>query len=60
MNFELHHKAEKWHRDFIRWAEKHEATNTDEYKITKYALECIQMRGVYEKYLRQQKGVVIE
>lgn len=55
MDFVLHNKAEAWHRDYLRWAEKYGVTNTDEYRITKYALECIQMRLLCERQIEKQK-----
>lgn len=52
MDFELHYKAKKWHEDFLRWAKNNGATDTDEYKVTKYALECIEFKRKYEPFIR--------
>ena len=52
MNFALHYEAKKWHEDFLKWAKENDASRTDEYKITKYALECIEFRKKYEPFVR--------
>lgn len=48
-----HAQAILWHENFIKWAEENHVTNSDEYRVTKYALECIEFRAKYEGFINR-------
>lgn len=37
----IEEKAIEWHEEWLRWADRNGVSSTQEYDVTKYALDCI-------------------
>lgn len=53
MDIDLHYKAKQWHQEYLAWGRKNGMKLTEDYQVTKYALECINFREKYEPLVKK-------
>lgn len=53
MDIELHHKVKQWHQEYLAWCVKNGMQLTEDYQVTKYALECLDFREKYEPFVKR-------